>query len=42
MALDGRRIESGEPGGGVILLIIRGGLPNRTDPARAAEDVHEA
>ena len=38
--IDGRRIESGEPGGGVILLIIRGGLPNRTDPARAAESIH--
>jgi two-component system CheB/CheR fusion protein len=39
MVLDGRRIESGEPGGGVILLIIRDGLPNRTDAARG---IHEA
>jgi len=39
MVLDGRRIESGEPGGGVILLIIREGLPNRAERARAAGDV---
>ncbi len=42
MVLDGRRIESGEPGGGVILLIIRDGVPSRTGAARAAQDVHEA